>query len=251
MSIRLAVAVVAWVSISGCSNRDRAAGGELDAGAPADGGAARADGGPDASGAPDAGSALDAGPGLDAAGDDAGEMDAGSAADGGHDAGSDAALADAALPDGASCVALPSSGSITVPGSLGTTSAHWNRPDDDSSCPASTLETTESHYVEPLVFCNGSGAAASYRIRMEGTDSDSSLTLYDPFLVVYAGAGIPTDPLMCLAINDDEASGATYDSEVPSVSVAGGAAITVAATSYDYVGSGYESGTFRIVITRL
>jgi hypothetical protein len=54
---------------------------------------------------------------------------------------------------------------------------------------------------------------------------------------------------MCLAINDD--GGWTLDSEIPSVTVSPGQWITVAATTYDELGSGYEYGTYTLEITAL
>jgi hypothetical protein len=87
-------------------------------------------------------------------------------------------------------------------------------------------------------------------VRLDGYDEDPALTLEDPYLVAYAGAGIPADPLQCLAINDDAATTDTLGSEIPSVTVPAGSDLTLAATTYTPAIDG-GTGTFRLTITRL
>lgn len=282
------VAILAGAAM-GCTERAAPAdaGGGLDARTALDAALAPdADATEDAALPIDAAAPIDAAPPIDAATttdaavptEDASTGDGGAIVDGGADASapadastldastSDAAVVDAAITDaaitdaattdattsdgGLPCMPLPATGSLTIPAEFTTTDATWNRP-DDVACPAA-LDTTQLYYVDTFVLCETGAAAGSYRIRLDSSEIDPSLTLYDPYLVVYAGTSIPADATMCVALNDDEAAGTTYASEIPTLSVAPGSAITIAATSFDYIGpDGYELGTYRVVITRL
>jgi len=98
--------------------------------------------------------------------------------------------------------------------------------------------------MESYVLCNSGGSAVSVDIELIGTVLD------DPYLIVYSGTSIPSDPTMCLAVDDDSGT-AALDSLVTSVPIPAGGAVTVVASSYEYVGSGYEYGAFDWVVTRL
>ena len=260
MSLQRKLVIGACVVVLGCGGRERPA---LDAGTGRDAATVDASVSVDAGRVADAGTTTDAGETVDAGQPDAGGAldsgvrDAGVRDSGVRDAGSmdggslaDAGASDAGPPtDGGPCLALPATGSLVIDGALGATPS-WYRPDDSSACPSAPLDPAELHAVSTYVFCGDGG---SFRIRLDGIDSaTAALTLADPYLVVYAGPSIPTDPLQCLAINDDEPAGAeTLSSEITSVTVPAGTALTVAATSYYSIDSGDGTGTFQLTITRL
>lgn len=255
MSLQRKLVLGACVVVLGCSGRARPA---LDAGQGRDAAAVDAAVPVDAGRVADAGTIADAGDTLDAGQPDAGgALDSGVRDAGARDAGSmdggspsDAGATDAGPPtDGGPCLALPATGSLVIDGALGATPS-WYRPDDSSACPSAPLDPAELHAVSTYVFCGDGGA---FRIRLDGIDSPTaSLTLADPYLVVYAGPSIPSDPLQCLAINDDEPAGAeTLSSEITGVTVPAGTTLTVAATSFYSIDSGDGTGTFQLTITRL
>ena len=119
----------------------------------------------------------------------------------------------------------------------------------ESICP-DTVSALDNAAIRALpVFLGKRQCRIDDFFTVDGEESDASLTLYDPYLVVYDGTSIPADPLQCLVINDDEA--ATVSSQIDSVSIAAGASITIAATSYDDSTSGWGEGTFSLTLTRL
>jgi hypothetical protein len=268
MHARILSASVALAAllVSGCGDDDRGptfildsgtlwdAGRPFDGGRPFDAGTAL-DGGQTDAGTKSRDSGMedtDAGMGdLDAGPDsgmgDAGMMDAGMA-----DAGmADAGMADAGMAgDAGACLALPTTagGSVVLMGTLGSGST-WERPEADFAvCDSET--PTETVLFETFTFCN-SGAMGSYDIALDGADSSATLTLDDPFLVVYSGATIPADVRACLAANDDWDIFTSLDSRVESVPVGAGASITVVATSFDLdAAAGYGVGTYELTITR-
>lgn len=195
--------------------------------------------------------AVDAGVRVrDAGPRDAGARDAARDATISFDAGTDAGAIDAGGPvdAGSACPPLPTTGTITISGALTASSGTWSRPyDGATSCPTS-IDPGRTCHVETFVLCDASDAPSSYRIRMEGRDT-ASVTLADPFLVVYSGEGIPSTAGSCTAVNDDESS-SSWSSEV-TVSLSAGETITIAATSYNEAGTSAGTGTFELRITRL
>lgn len=252
MSLQRKLVVGACVVVLGCGGRERPA---LDAGAGRDAAAIDASTPVDAGPGADGGVTLDAGPydaggpldsGLrDAGPRDAGSMDGGSVTDAGAP---DASALDAGpRPDAGPCVAPPATGAPLVLDGTLSASTTWNRPDDDSECPSSTLETLELYALSTYVICGDGG---TFRVRLDGVDEDAALTLEDPYLVAYAGSAIPADALQCLAINDDAATTKTLGSEIPSVTVPAGSDLTIAVTTYTPAADA-GTGTFRLTITRL
>jgi hypothetical protein len=190
-----------------------------------DAGSRPVDGGRDAGGT-DAGE-LDASPpdaGPDAGRLDAGPVDAGMIDGAMIDAGMiDAGMIDAGMIDaGSPC--RPGSTRLPRSGTLVTTSPVFRRPDGDG-CP--TTQAFEYFAYTETVFCND-GPVRAFDIRQLGTEYDSTLTLADPFLVIYAGTAIPGDPGECLALNDD----AIGMGSALSVTLAEGEHIDVVATAW-------------------
>lgn len=244
--IILPVLLLAVLGCHGGGRRRRSDGGTVAAdtgGVPIDGGTAGRDAdfpplGDAGDGAGDAGDdPLDAGDELlDAGGDpvDAGTYDAGR--DAGRDAGG-APGADAGVGD---CIAL-GAGSPTVRlGELDASDTSWTRPEVGDGCPGTVFSTHTTRY-DAYCFYNPSSSEALIDIDLEGSE-DPTLTQPDPYLVVYGGASLPADPLLCLDANDD--AGETYDSLVASLSVAPGARITVIATGFNSA----ALGTYRLTL---
>ena len=200
----LATIAVALGLACGCDNNTVVS---PDSGRP-DGGPSSADGG-----------SRDGG-GLDAGTADAGAMDAGPADAGAPDTGA----ADA----GPTCIPLPAMGETRlIPGELTETSARWMRPDDFCEVLDPSAFARDLH-----VFCPPATDVV-LDVLLRGVECDDTLTLRDPFLVVYPGDGIPADPLsMCTAANGDPLSkwncSATYELLVPA-----GTTLTAVATSGD------------------
>jgi hypothetical protein len=138
---------------------------------------------------------------------------------------------------------LPASGTTTVPGELDASDPTFPRP-LGASCP-SALETAYESPFDTFTFCND-GPTATFEISQLGTLSDATLTLQDPYLVVYDGPNLPGDVRQCLAQNDDGVPG-TGDSRL-SVEVASGQTITVVASTFEPAATGV--GTYRLTLTR-
>ncbi|MBW2526933.1 MAG: hypothetical protein JRI23_22315 [Deltaproteobacteria bacterium] len=130
------------------------------------------------------------------------------------------------------------------------TSPTWQRPHDDPPvCPATALLPPTAAEV-PFVayaFCNNDTVPHVYDFEMLAQDGPSGETpLDDPYMFLYQGIGIPSDPLQCLAVNDDiEGALNTKDSEILGVTVPAGGAITVVGTTFtfdpnDGTGQGYH-----------
>jgi len=193
---------------------DAGPGGGFDAGAAPDSGTPpMADSGPLPtfdSGAPMMG--VDAGPRVDAGGVglvDAGGVDAG--IDGGFDAGPP--------PTGMGTPLTP--GTMTISGNT-TGGPTWNRP-VAGTCPASTLSSAglAVPYEEHLVYNAGAGSI---------TVDVGTTSTHDGYLVIYAGTTIPSEPLMCLAGDDD--SGGSLNPQT-SFTLAAGAQALIVATGFD------------------
>ncbi len=198
---------------------------EFDAGSgPMDSGAmdgGPTDGGVD-SGARDSG-AMDSGA-TDGSAMDSGAMD-GSAVDSGADGGTDAGDADGGSLCDPSHTALPTAGPLDFTGLLTNTDPTFHRPSSGSICPSGT--SGDDYAYDAFTFCND-GPTGDFDILLQGTEYDASLTLADPFLVVYDGDAVPSDPGACLAENDDAA---TMGSMVV-VTLDPGQVITVTATAW-------------------
>jgi len=144
------------------------------------------------------------------------------------DAPMDTAMPDTGVPDtGPTCpvgtMPLPTSPQ-TLMGELTAAMTYPHLFDD--ACPSSP--TTSEYAYEEFHFCND-GPRNIWDVYQEGTDTSSSLTLDDPWIVIYDGMGIPADSGLCLEANDDY--GATLDSRV-TVIIDPGQVITVVASSY-------------------
>jgi len=215
--------------VAGCAS----GGGRLDAGP---GGGGRFDAGPggfDAGPGPilDAGPlpTLDSGPlptfdaGPSMMGSDAGpsRMDAGGIdlIDAGSDAGFDAGT-DAGPPSGMGTPLSPGS-MLTMSGDT-TGGPTWNRP-IAGSCPATSLSSAglAVPYEEHLVYNASSGSL---------TVTVSTTSTHDGYLVIYAGATIPSDVLMCLAGDDD--GGSSFD-PVATFTLSAGMQALIVATGFD------------------
>lgn len=203
----------------------------------------RPDSGPgrDAGGAEerDAGGRRDSGPsGTDAGpGDDAGAPDdAGMPMDGAADTDAGSSGTDAGM---STCATLPTSGSVTLNGTIEMSDPTFDRPIASGTCPA-TSTLGPSHY-DTFTFCPAA-SAGDYRIQL---DAAASMGLTDPYLIVYDGAMVPTDPLMCLAGDDDDGTG--NNSEIPTLSVTMGQTITIVPCGFDDM----DLGAYDLTITRL
>ena len=138
---------------------------------------------------------------------------------------------------------------LAVDGVFDATSPTWRRPhDEDEVCPASALlpETAASVPFVAYAFCNTSAQPATITFELLAQDGpNGEAPLDDPYLVLYEGNGIPSDALQCLAANDDIPEALeTKDSEITSVVVPAGGAVTVVGTTYtfdptDGTGTGY------------
>lgn len=236
------------------------------AGAGCDGGSSALDAGFDAASPP-----VDANTGMtdsfvatDADGMDDAAMEDAAMEDGGPpDAAADAAMDDGGSVDdgGVACTDLPAAGSsITLMGTLDDGSMRWFRVDDDT-CPATALASDEEYAYDAFVLCPPA-TDRTIDVRLEGADCDSSLTLPDPWLVLYGGDTIPSDPLACLASNDDDYAGKTLCSQIVDQVITAGSTTLVVATSLDPIGPlpgippgggggpTYDGfGTYRVTIT--
>ena len=191
--------------------------------------------------APDAASADGCTPPMDAAFTPDGFVPS---EDAGTDAGTDAAVALDAGPPPGGCTPLPVSGALTLTGTLDGSDPTWERP-LATSCPASGRSSvgTAAGY-DTFVLCN-MGATGNFEIALDGSGEPGSYTLSDPYLVIYAGAMIPADELMCLDGDDD--GNTSNGSLVDSVPVSAGASITVVPSGFDNT----DLGTYGLRITRL
>lgn len=182
----------------------------------------------------------------------------------------DAPLADLARSDGASADLQGSTDAVASPdlnpgkcfelsldpdlplaidGAFDKASPRWRRPHDDPPvCPATAL-LPQGKALVPLVvyaFCNKDSKPHTFDFEMlaqKGPGGEAPLD--DPYLILYDGQGIPADPLKCKAVNDDIPDALTSkDSEITSVEVPAGGAITVVGTTVtfspqDSTGQGY------------
>ena len=144
-------------------------------------------------------------------------MDSGTAGDTGP--AGDGGSGDASTPP---CLPLPPNGTSAVfNGTIETADPTYAVP--IALCPSS-LVLGDAHR-DVYTFCAPSGPAA-VRIRLESVMGTNGL--FNPYLVVYDGPGIPSDTLMCKAANDDD--GNSRNSEIPMLSIAQGQQITVVAS---------------------
>jgi len=184
----------------------------------------------DAGGDRDAGQALDAPTTGDAAGTDAGMLECFGFS------------LDPDLPD-------------AIDGTFDALPPRWRRPHDDPAvCPATMLTPMTAADVPYVVyaFCNNDSIAHTFDFEMLAQDGPTGETpLDDPYLFLYTGVGIPTDPLQCLAANDDipDAIGVS-DSEITGILVPPGGAITVVGTTFTFDPSdGTGTGYYILVAT--
>ncbi len=200
----------------------------------ADGGAPGTDGGAMDGGATDAG-------GADAAVVDGGGTDAAGTTDGGildcFDFSDD--------PD------LP----LAIDGAFVATSPTWRRPhDDEPVCPATALLPDGAAEVPFVVyaFCNRDSVPHTYDVEWLAQDGPGGEPpLDDPYLVLYDGIGIPSDPRQCLAVNDDIPDALdAKDSEILGVTVPAGGALTIVGTTYTFDPTdGTGTGGYIMVVT--
>ncbi|HMR10581.1 MAG TPA: hypothetical protein PKA88_32610 [Polyangiaceae bacterium] len=138
---------------------------------------------------------------------------------------------------------------LALDGTFTTSSSFWKRPHDEPEvCPATSLLPANAADVPHVVyaFCNNDSVEHTYSFEMlaqQGPGGEQPLV--DPYLVLYAGQGIPADAKQCLAINDDipNSLNAT-DSEILDVKVPAGGAVTMVGTTVTYdptdgTGQGY------------
>mgnify|MGYP001362400074 CR=1 FL=1 len=138
---------------------------------------------------------------------------------------------------------------LALDGTFTTSSSFWKRPHDEPEvCPATSLLPANAADVPHVVyaFCNNDSVEHTYSFEMlaqQGPGGEQPLD--DPYLVLYAGQGIPADAKQCLAINDDipNSLNAT-DSEILDVKVPAGGAVTMVGTTVTYdptdgTGQGY------------
>lgn len=138
---------------------------------------------------------------------------------------------------------------LALDGTFTTSSSFWKRPHDEPEvCPATSLLPANAADVPHVVyaFCNNDSVEHTYSFEMlaqQGPGGEQPLD--DPYLVLYAGQGIPSDAKQCLAINDDipNSLNAT-DSEILDVKVPAGGAVTMVGTTVTYdptdgTGQGY------------
>ncbi|MFT7579156.1 MAG: hypothetical protein ACI9MR_000818 [Myxococcota bacterium] len=116
-----------------------------------------------------------------------------------------------------------------IPDAFTDTTPTWLPPDD--GCPATALRTEPVPQLN-YVFCNKGSTAASYRFEHLLDDED-----LNAYLVVFAGAEIPTDATQCLAADEPFLGLAEVN-----VVVMPGQVLTVVATLADAA-----EGTFTLV----
>jgi len=133
------------------------------------------------------------------------------------------------------CTPLPASGSASSSGDTSTTGARWRRP-LAGTCPATSYSAVATDVPQQtLVFCN-EGPAGTFDLEVSA--------LFDSYLVVYDGAAIPADPLVCLDGDDDSGIDGAL---VSGLAVAAGGTIAVVVTGFD----NSDSGPFTLAVTRL
>jgi hypothetical protein len=138
---------------------------------------------------------------------------------------------------------------LAIDGTFTATSDTWRRPHDDTAvCPASALlpDTAASVPFVAFSFCNNDSVEHIFDFEMLSSDGPSGeAPLDDPYLFLYTGEGIPSNSLMCLAVNDDIPDALeAKSSEILGVTVPAGGAITMVGTTFTFapnedVGTGY------------
>jgi len=141
---------------------------------------------------------------------------------------------------------------LAIDGTFVATSETWKRPDDAGEvCPAAGLSSTDVPFVA-FSFCNTDSAAHTFDFEMlTDTGPNGEAPLDDAYLVLYSGQDIPSDPLVCLAANDNIPGAlTTNDSEILGITVAAGEAITVVGTAFDFVpANDVGTGYYILVVT--
>lgn len=143
---------------------------------------------------------------------------------------------------------------LAIPDTFGDATPTWRRPfDDEPVCPATGILPGDPVQPVPYVayaFCNEDTAPHTLSIEMLADDDGGAATpLDDPFLVVYAGQGVPADQRQCLAINDDIPDTLDVsDAEITDLTIAPGEAITVVGTAYQWTLAGPEGRGRHIVV---
>jgi len=144
---------------------------------------------------------------------------------------------------------------LAIDGTFVASSPTWQRPHDDPAvCPATALLPNTAAEVPHVVyaFCNNDSVEHTYDFEMLAQDGpNSEPPLDDPYLFLYEGEGISTDPLQCLAVNDDiPMSLNVKDSEILGVTVPAGGAITMVGTTFTFdPGDGTGQGYYILIVT--
>jgi hypothetical protein len=144
---------------------------------------------------------------------------------------------------------------LAIDGTLVASSPTWKRPHDDPEvCPATALLPDTAAEVPHVVyaFCNNDSVPHTYDFEMLAQDGpNSEPALDDPYLFLYEGVGINSDPLQCLAVNDDIPMALdAKDSEILGVTVPAGGAITMVGTTFTFdPGDGTGTGYYILVAT--
>lgn len=137
------------------------------------------------------------------------------------------------------CTPLPATGGYVDRGDTSLTGTRWLRP-LAGTCPATSFSSagTDVPY-QTFVFCND-GADGTFDVEVTADES----TVYDAYLVIYDGAGIPSDALACLEGDDDTGADGPL---VTGLSVAAGQTITLVVTGFDNA----DAGAYSLRIERL
>ncbi|RLB54843.1 MAG: hypothetical protein DRI90_19915 [Deltaproteobacteria bacterium] len=144
---------------------------------------------------------------------------------------------------------------LALDGTFVASSPTWKRPHDDPPvCPATALLPDSAAEVPQVVyaFCNLDSVPHTYDFEMLAQDGpNDEPPLDDPYLVLYQGIGIASDPLQCLAVNDDIPDAMTVkDSEILGVTVPAGGAVTMVGTTFTFdPGDGTGMGYYVLVVT--